>query len=310
MTIEELIRLLKEQQVSGASGGSSGPPGTSASVSPSGIATGGVGSLIPGSSPNPLSGFAGAGGAAVAGPLGELAALAGPTGEAFGSLFNPSGTPALGGIGGDLVDLTLLGGFFNTAFGGAVPRDAKSSALGSAFEASGNPLDAPIGQYINSGVSQGHVLSESNPSNFETDVRRLGAMLEALTGQRAPGVTATGFNNNPSFNNLPLGQSAKMFRLPPGYEFLSDPSKLQQAFKDITQRIGMSASQVGGKGAEADWQSVVRELIQQGALQKYAGPLGPAGVTNTSPGAIPNVSLPHPLAQNQNRNAVPAPYPI
>ncbi len=313
MTLEELLKLLEQ------AGGSAGPvtaaPATAASAPAKPAAASGVPGLTPsagllstdlmsigagtefGNLVDPLFGINAGSASSTGGEVG------GGVGALIGLLFGPLGS-ALGGLGGGFLG-DLLGGWI----GGGIPRSAKSGAIGTALESSGNPLDALIGQYVGKGVAQGDVLSESGPSSFETDVDRFAAMVEALTGLQAPGVTATGFQHNPTWQNPAMARAIQGFQLPPGYEFVNDPSKLADVYKDIASKIGISASNVYGKAGQRDWTSVVQELISQGALTKYGGPMGAAGAQNTSAGAIPNISLPHPLAQNQPQ-LTPPPYPV
>lgn len=295
MTIEEIIAKLKElqtQQQSGASGGSAAP--ASAASVPASATSGGtqLGTLI-----NPALGINTGPSSAEGGQIG------GDIGSVLGLLFGPAGS-ALGGLGGG-----LLGDVLGGAIGGGVPTAAKSTALGTALDTSGSGIDALIGKFIGKEVNSGNVLSQSDPSNAENDVRRFAAIVEALTGQRGPSVTATGFNNNPTWNNPGIGKAIKDFRIPAGYQFSSDPSKLGDIYKDVSGSIGLQSTGIKGPGSGEEWQRIVRELIQQGALTKYQGPLGAAGGGNTSGGAIPNVSLPHPLAQNQQQ-LTQAPYPV
>ncbi len=306
MTLQDLLDLLAQ------SGGSTAPtaaPATAASKPASPAAASGVPGLSSitsgtgiGNLVDPLFGInpgsASSEGGEIGGGIGLLTGLAlAPETGGLSLLLDP----LLGAFGGD-----ILGGWF----GGGLPTEAKPAGIASALGASGNPLDVLLGQYVNKGVSEGDSLSQSGNSTFEAAVARFGAMLEALTGTRAPGVTATGFNNNPSWNSPGLGKAIQGFQLPPGYEFINDPSALTDVYKDIASKIGMSAPfNIYGKGGQQDWQSIVQELIGQGALQKYQGPLGAAGAQNTSAGAIPNVSLPHPLAPNPALS-VPPPYPV
>ena len=229
--------------------------------------------------------------------------IGGGIGSLIGMLFGPLGS-LLGGFGGGALG-DILGGWI----GGGVPTEAKTTGIAGALGSSGNPLDAMIAQFINQkGVLQGNPLS--NPGTDEA-TRRFAAIVEALTGQQAPEATATGFQNNPTWQNPQMGKVMENLRIPAGYEFVNDPSKYADVFKDVSGAVGNSASTAfSGPDAQNEWQRVLRELIQQGALTKYQGPLGaPGGTPNTTPGAIPNVSLPHPLAQNPALS-VPAPYPV
>jgi len=197
-----------------------------------------------------------------------------------------------------------------------VPREAKTSAIGSALGGTGNQIDQLLGSYINKGVNNGRVLSESGPGSFEGDVRRMSAMLEALTGEKAPNATATGFENNPTWANPPLGKAASKFQLPPGYEFINDPNAVNQAFDAIVKQLkgvgsadSANAAMSGSNGQGiGDWQSVLNQLISQGDLKKYSGPMGAVGGGNTSGSAVPNVVLPHPL-QSKSADFLPASYP-
>jgi hypothetical protein len=293
MTLQELLKLL--EQADGSAGPVTAAPATAASTP----ATPGAAAGVPGAA----LGVAGAGLSTATGIPGlGLSLEAIPLLQEISQTFidplfglNPSPLGFLGPLGDWIA--------------GGIPRSAKSGAIGTALESSGNPLDALIGQYVGKGVAQGDVLSESGPSNFETDVSRFAAMVEALTGLQAPEATATGFNHNPTWENPAMARAIQGFQLPPGYEFVNDPSKLADVYKDIASKIGMSASNVYGKAGQRDWTSVVQELISQGALTKYGGPMGAAGAQNTSAGAIPNISLPHPLAQNQPQ-LTPPPYPL
>lgn len=313
LTLAQLIQLLQQSgggvapsgaaSVPKATAGATGLPGVgtlgggASLLSPSG--TGTSTGIQAGNLVDPLFGI-NAGAAS-----GEGGAIGGGLGSIIGLLFGPLGS-ALGGLGGSFLG-DILGGWI----GGGVPAAAKSESIANAFGSSGNSLDALIGQYIGRGINNGGVLSESGGSTLEGGARRFAAMLEALTGQSAPGVTGTGFNNNPYFGTPSLGTAGNRFQLPAGYEFASDPSKLGDIFQDLKNAIGLSAPGVGGKtaGAQGEWQDVVRQLIQQGGLTKYQGPLGAAGGGNTSSSSIPNVSLPHPLAQN-SAAFTPAPYPV
>jgi hypothetical protein len=251
-------------------------------------------------------------GAAAGSQFGPWGALVGAgIGQATGAV----GQFQSGDIGGGLGNLFLgpgLGSFIGDTIAPAgIPREAKSFALGGALEQTGNPLDQLIGQFVNRGVGAGHVLSESGGSTFEGGVGRLAAMLEAITGQQAPAASATGFNNNPTYNSPQLGKAAKLFQLPTGDQFVNTQSGLATAAHDIERMLGpgMDAAGVGGKSGQMDWQRLLSELTSQGVLKKYQGQLGAPGANSTSAGAIPNVSLPHPLAQNQPQFAQ-SPYPV
>ena len=261
--------------------------------SATGISTGNeIGNLI-----DPLFGINQGSASTMGGEVG------GGVGALIGMLFGPLGS-ALGGLGGGLLG-DVVGGWI----GGGVPTETKTTGIASALGSSGNPLDALIAQFINNkGVTQDNPLSSGS---FDEATRRFAAMVEALTGQKAPEATATGFNNNPTWQNPAMGRAIKGFQLPAGYEFVNDPSKFADIFKDVSGAVGSSASTAfSGPDAQNEWQRVLRELIQQGALTKYQGPLGaPGGTPNTAPGAIPNISLPHPLAQNQPA-MTPTPYPV
>lgn len=251
-------------------------------------------------------------GAAAGSQYGPWGAL---VGAGIGQATGAAGQFQSGDIGGGVGNLLLgpgLGTFVGDLIAPAgIPREAKSSALGAALEQTGNPLDELIGRFVNRGVGAGHVLSESGGSTFEGGTGRLAAMLEALTGMQAPSASATGFNNNPTYNSPLLGKAAKLFQLPTGDEFVNTQSGLAKAAQDIERMLGpgMSAPSVGGKSGQMDWQRLLSELSAQGVLKKYAGQLGAPGATSTSAGAIPNISLPHPLAQNQQPGVQP-PYPV
>lgn len=293
------------------------PTQTAASVpaTVTGTSTGAVSSGAPGVGTLLQSG---GGGANIGNLIGQLFGLnpssAGATGSEIGTgigalagSFIP--IPGVGTLLGALAG-GALGDVFGNLVGGGIPQTAKTTALGQAFGASGNPIDALLAKFIQRGVGQGDVLSQSGGSTFEGALQRLGAMLEALTGQKGATVTATGFQNNPTYGPKPLGFAADKYQLPAGYEFVQDPSKLQQIYKDLLPIIGMSAPGFGaGAGSQEEWKRIVNELISQGTLQKYGGPLGAVGAGPTSAGAIPNISLPHPLAQNTGKFA-PPPYPV
>jgi hypothetical protein len=272
-----------------------GGAGGLSSVSPTGGGMGGIGSEISGllggigdfTSGNTAAGLEGLGGTAL---------LAGSPFAA--ETFGLSEVPGL--------VMELLGMF--GVGGTSVPREAKTTALGGALEGSGNPLDAIVGQFIGQGAGAGRVLSESGSSTFGQSTEDLAAYLSALTGQQLPNVTATGFQHNPTFMAPGLGNAGSNFKIPAGYNFM-DPSQAQNASSIIERIIGMQQPAGQLKPAQADWQKIVSQLISKGDLTKYNGPMGAAGGQPTSAGAIPNVSLPHPLAQNQPQ-VTPAPYPL
>ena len=289
MTLQDILDML--QQSGGTSPTTSG--GGAASVSKSALAG------LPG--------------------IGSLAA--GPTSLAnAASAGNPSGI--VSGVGQTLMEiptpyteipgalLELLGNL--GVFGGAgVPREAKSASIGQALSASGNPLSDLLGNFVTQGVNAGHVFSEGGNRTFGQAVERIAGMLAALTGQSIPTVTGTGnFQNNPTLQFPALGSRGdQRYQLPAGYEFAQDPSKYGQLFKDVSGVVGNEAT-MSGKEANSEWQRVLQELIGQGILQKYQGPLGPvhggSAVTGGAGGA-PNIALPHPL--NPNPSKFPAaPY--
>ena len=290
MTLQDILDLLNQQGPAGAySGGASAP--AAASVSPNAISSGGN---YPAFSPlNPLGAAAGAG-------LGNLFGINSNNQDAqLGSLAGGFAGGPLGTFLGD-----LIGGWI----GGGIPRGAKTEALGGALESSGNSLEDIIGQFINKGAGAGRVLSESGNSTFGQSTYDLASFLTALTGQQLPNVTASGFQHNPTFTAPGLGNAGTNFKLPPGYNFM-DPSKAQDAASIIERIVGLQQPAGQAKPAEADWQKVISQLISRGDLTKYNGPMGAVGASPTSPGAIPNVSLPHPLAQNQPQ-LTPPPYPV
>jgi len=284
---------LNQQQIAGggapAAGAASVPMSALGGVSPAGSAAGaGLGGLFGINSNNTDAGLGGQAGGTVGGLL--------------GSALGP-----LGSIGGDFIG-SMLGDLLGELIGGGIPRGAKTSALGGALEGSGNPLDAIVGQFVGQGASAGRVLSESGSSTFGQSTEDLAAYLSALTGQQLPNVTATGFQHNPSFLAPGLGNAGSNFKIPAGYNFM-DPSQAQNASSIIERIIGMQQPAGQLKPAEADWQKIVSQLISKGDLTKYSGPMGAAGGQPTSASAIPNLSLPHPLAQNQPQTT-PAPYPL
>lgn len=277
-----LLSLLSNQQTSSGGGSAGSPSGGAASISSN------AGSL------GPLSGL-----------LGQFPQLASLLTESQGGAnLNTSGGLEGAGIA-NVLGLPLLGGFFGSELTG-LPTEAKTQGIGTALAGTGNPLDALISRFIGREVNAGNPLSSNTADNA---TRRVAAMIQALTGQRAPTATATGFQNNPTWQNPAMGKAIERFRLPAGYQFATDPSALQNIYKDVSGAVGTDASKIYGGGGEQDWQQVVRQLIQQGALTKYQGPLGAAGGGNTSGGAIPNVSLPHPLTNQANPAFAPAPYP-
>jgi hypothetical protein len=285
---------LNQQQIAGGGAPAAGAgaasipassiPGAGGNNNLTGVAAG-VGGMLGG---NP-----GSTDASLGGGIGDIAGTIG------GSLL---GIPFLGAAGG------FIGDLIGSLFGGGVPREAKTSALGGALEGSGNPLDAIVGQFVGQGASAGRVLSESGSSTFGQSTEDLAAYLSALTGQQLPNVTATGFQHNPSFLAPGLGNAGTNFKIPAGYNFM-DPSQAQNASSIIEKIIGMQQPAGQLKPAEADWQKIVSQLISKGDLTKYNGPMGAAGGQPTSASAIPNLSLPHPLAQNQPQTT-PAPYPL
>lgn len=281
MTLQEILDLLNQQSGSGGAA-----PSGAASISSNNITN----------SFNPLNGPA----------------------DQFGGLLSTlgGGNPASGSAqeGGAIGNLLLgpfggfLGDFIGSLVGGGIPRSAKTEALGGALESSGNSLEDIIGQFINKGAGAGRVLSESGNSTFGQSTYDLASFLTALTGQQLPNVTASGFQHNPTFTAPGLGNAGTNFKLPPGYNFM-DPSKAQDAASIIERIVGLQQPAGQAKPAEADWQKVISQLISRGDLTKYNGPMGAVGASPTSPGAIPNVSLPHPLAQNQPQ-LTPPPYPV
>ena len=311
-TLQDLLDMLQSgNPASGPMSSLAAAPAAAASVPAAPAATPGgtspTGAAMAGGFPTAANG--GSALAELLGPLfginqGTDSTLGGDAGAAVGgiagSLLGPLGS--LGGTAlGDLLG-SLLGGWI----GGGVPTEAKTQGIAGALDSSGNPLDAMIGQFVGKEANAGNPLS--SPGSDEA-TRRFASMVEALTGQQAPGVTAAGFNNNPTWSNPPMGAAAQKLQLPAGYQFVNDPSKMADVYKDVSGATGLNASTAySGAGAQAEWQRVIRELIQQGALTKYKGPMGAAGGNNTAAGAIPNIGLPHPLAQNQPQ-MTPSPYP-
>lgn len=295
MTYDDLLQLIQEQQ-SGISGGSD--LGSPSAASIPGIGSSGSSGEQLGNLLGPLFGINQGTSSAEGGTIG------GDIGSLLGLLLGPAGS-AVGGFAGG-----LLGDIFGGAIGGGLPTEAKTAGLGQAALSSGNPLDALIGKFIGREVNAGNPLSQSGSSTAEGAVQRFAALIEAITGQSAPGVTATGFQNNPTLGFPSLGAALQKFRLPAGYQFSNDPSKLADIYKDVSGAQGLTAPGVGGHNDPEEWQRILRELIQQGAITRYQGPLGAVGGGGTSPGAIPNVSLPHPLASSSNPAAVQSPYPV
>lgn len=278
--------------------GGSPAPSTPTAASIPAIGSGGSQGAALGNLINPAFGINSGPGSAEGGAIG------GDVGSLIGMLFGPLGS-AIGGFGGGLLG-DILGGWI----GGGLPTEAKTAGLGQAALASGNPLDALIGKFIGREVNAGNPLSQSGGSTAEEAVQRFAAIIQAITGQGAPSVTATGFQNNPTLGFPSLGKALQTFRLPAGYQFSNDPSKLADIYKDVSGAVNLQEPSVRGKPAQEEWQRILRELIQQGAITKYQGPLGAVGGGGTSPGAIPNLSLPHPLANTANPAATQAPYPV
>lgn len=298
MTLQEILDLIQQQQ---SSGGQSAASPTSASVSPNtiGSTAGGAASLL-GSGAGALSGTGGI--TSILPILGQgLTSLTGGP-----SRHNPV-TDMSSQLGfGWLAKLTEDLGIptISDLFG--VPREAKTASLGQALQGTGNPLAGLVGQFINNGVAGGHVLSESGASTFGNSTETLASFLQALTGSQIPTVQGTGdFQKNPTFTPPGLGLSGSHFQLPAGYQFM-DIQNSPQAAMDIEKIIGTTST---GGNIQGDWQKVIQQLIGQGALTKYQGALGSPGNAPTNPGNNPNVSLPHPLAQNRVQ-ATPPPYPL
>lgn len=222
-------------------------------------------------------------------------------------LLGVANQAGVGGLGSVLAELGAALGIPNIGDLIGLPTEAKTQGIESALANTGSGNDALISQFIGREVGAGNPLSSNTADN---SVRRFAAMVQALTGQPAPSATATGFQNNPTFTNPELGKALQRFRLPAGYEFASSPTAQADIYKDLRNTLGLNSNAIFGKGGEGDWQTVVRELIQQGALQKYQGPLGAAGGGNTASGAIPNVSLPHPLTNTANPAFAASPYPV
>lgn len=213
----------------------------------------------------------------------------------------------VGGLSNILAELTTALGIPTIGDLIGLPKLAKTTGIENALADTGSGNDALISQFIGREVNAGNPLSSNTADNA---VRRFAAMVQALTGQGAPSATATGFQNNPTFTNPELGKALQRFRLPAGYEFANTPNAQQDIYTDLRNTLPLNSGNIFGKSGQADWQTVVRELIQQGALQKYQGPLGAAGGGNTAAGAIPNVSLPHPLTNQTNPAITSAPYPV
>jgi hypothetical protein len=302
VTLQEILDLINQQ-------GPAGPYSGGASTAMSGGGGGGAASI----SPNALSSLGGGGGGGAGGMLGGLAGMFGGGGAKSGD----TGDQVAGSVGSGLMSipspwtmipgaiLEMLSSFGVFDFGG-VPHEAKTAALGSALTSSGNPLADIVGQFVNKGVGQGHVMSESGSSTFGNSVETLSTFLQALTGQQIPTISGSGFEHNPTFNPPGLGRSGTNFALPQGYQFM-DPSKAPDAAKIIEKLVGMSAP--GGTPPQGEWQKIVQDLIGKGDLTKYQGPLGAVGASPTSPGANPNISLPHPLAPSPAKSVQP-PYPL
>jgi hypothetical protein len=272
----------------------------------------------------PSASPSGSGGAASVAPsaFGGSPSLFGQPPTPAGSPGNPSsppfnyGTTQIVGLGNELGvgGLSDIIAKITTALGIptigdliGLPTEAKTSGIETALAGTGSANDALISQFIGREVNAGNPLSNNSTDN---DVRRFAAMVQALTGEGAPGATATGFQNNPTFDNPAMAKAIERFKLPAGYQFANNPSADADIYKDISGSIGLDASNIFGKSGQSDWQSVVRQLIQQGALTKYQGPLGAPGGGPTSAGSIPNVSLPHPLSSTANPAIAPAPYPV
>lgn len=290
MTLQDILDMLNQNgtAMSSPSGGGA------ASVSSS--ALGGL---------NPLGGIGGQLGGLLGGAFGGSQGGEAGLGSGVGSLLGGLTLGPLGALGGG-----FLGDFIGSLIGGGVPREAKTSAVGSALSNSGNPLADLVGQFVSKGADMGHVLSESGGSTFGNSAETLATFLQALTGSQIPTVTGSGFEHNPTFTPPGLGLSGSHFQLPQGYQFM-DASNAGDAASVIEKIIGLTTQSTNtpGKSLQGDWQQVVQQLIGNGDLTKFQGTLGSPGNAPTSPGANPNVSLPHPLAQNRVQ-ATPAPYPL
>ena len=300
MTLQDLLNMINQ------GGGSAGS--TAASVSPSALS----------SVTNPGGALGGALGGAFGGnPSSGDASLGGNAGGLVGGIAGSALGP-LGSLGGSAVG-DLIGTLIGSLIGGGVPREAKTSAVGSALTGSGNPLDALVGQFVTKGANQGRVLSESGSSTFGQSAYDLADFLSALTGQQEPSVTASGFNKNPSFTAPALGKVASRLQIPAGYNFLSAANE-PDAAKIIQQIVGIQQPAGSYPAQKADWQKVLQDLIAKGDLTRYQGTLGsPQGTTPTTPGTAstasvgagtssnPTIALPHPLAPPP---VVQPPYPL
>lgn len=207
---------------SGVPGIGGGPDLNLASSGPSSSGGGILALLSSLFSNNSASGAAaGLGGGTTGGITSGLAGLLGPIMSLFSGGKGENGGGASGGLEGGLSGAVqggisggeiggpygaiagaliegLLGGLSGAGVTGSLPREAKPEALVGTLDASGNPIEAELGKYIQtSGINQGFDLSESGAKPFNPT--READVLQLLGGTALPNsVTATGFNNNPT----------------------------------------------------------------------------------------------------------------
>jgi hypothetical protein len=249
---------------------------------PGGIA-GLIAAILGGGSSTALPGGVGAKGGAIAGAGGGelgnfLTSIIGPEAginpSAAGNLGSTIGGAAgaiaglpfggLLGVGAGSALGDLLGGLIGGWAGGGLPEMSKPQSYVDALKASGNPVEALLGRYIQQhGINMGYDLSEGGGTPFKP--REAGDLLELLSGDKLPlqeGGTLAPFGGELGYQNpvslsgfKSLGALQAMF---PEFQDLST-AQISQIMPEISRLI---AQRGGLKAAAPGVENLATKLYQ------------------------------------------------